>query len=361
MSDDADAVTRVPADPLRHWTTAVFVRLGLPDGDAALVAETLVWASLRGVDSHGVMRVPVYAARLRHGGINPRPRIRVARETAATALIDGDNGMGQVVSQFAMDLALRKAREAGTAYALARDSNHFGAAGYWSELALNHDMIGWATTNTAPIVAPWGSKQARIGNNPLAIAAPAGEEAPLLLDMALSMVAGGKLRYAARKGSAIPDDWALDPEGRPTTDPNAGLAGVLLPTGKHKGSGLAILIETLTGLLAGAAWGDSVQYIWQEPEKRGNVTSAFGALDIAAFGDPAAFKRQVDELARHIATSEPAPGFDRVQLPGGPELATRAERLRAGIPLPGGVLAELRQLGRELDLPFEAVTADERG
>lgn len=353
MSEPAGDLVRAGAEALRQWASDVFIRMDLAPADAAVVVDNLLWASLRGVDSHGVMRVPVYVSRLRAGGINARPRVRLVQERAAIAVLDGDNGMGQVVAREAMAVALRKAAEAGSSYVLVRHTNHFGAAGYWAEHALKRDMIGWATTNTPPIVAPWGSKAARIGNNPLAIAAPAGEEGPLVLDMALSMVAAGKLRYAARAGKAIPDDWALDPDGNPTTDPRAGLAGVLMPMGKHKGSGLAIAIEALTGLLAGTGWSEDVQYIWEHFDRPGNVASAFGAIDISAFIEPSAFRAGADSLARGIASAPPAPGFDRVELPGGPERTTLAERSRTGIPLPAGVIAELTQLGDELGLPFD--------
>lgn len=343
----------VRPEAIRAWGHQIFLRLGLPPDDAAIVVDNLLWASLRGVDSHGVMRIPVYASRLRAGGINARPHVRLLRERAGTALLDGDHGMGQVVAREAMEVALRKAAEAGTSYIVVRHTNHFGAAGYWAERALARNMIGWATTNTPSIVAPWGSKVARVGNNPLAIAAPAGEEPPLLLDMALSMVAAGKLRYAARAGKPIPDDWALDVNGNPTTDPQAGLAGVLVAMGKHKGSGLAIMIEALTGLLAGTGWSQDVQYIWEEPAKPGNVASAFGAIDLSAFVDVDGFRAGADSLARGIATAPPAPGFDRVELPGGLERAMLVVRQRDGIPLPTGVIAELARLGDELELKFD--------
>lgn len=350
--ENDDAATMASADSMREWATAVFAALGLPPEDAWLVADTLVTSSLRGVDSHGLMRIPVYAARLRQGSVKANPSIRVAQETASTAIIDGDDGMGQVVSREAMKLAIRKARESGSSFVLTRRSNHFGAAAYWAEMALSENMIGWATTNTPQVVAPWGSREPMIGNNPIAIAAPAMDEQPLILDMALSMVAAGKLRYAARKGIAIPDDWALSPDGRPTTDPNEGLAGVLLPTGRHKGSGLSIMIEVLTGLLAGTGWSESVQLVWENPEAPGNVASAFGAIDIASFIAPDVFRRAVDGMVQRIRSSAPVPGIERIYLPGEPEFETQAERLRTGIPLPAQLLKELRQLGEEIGEPL---------
>jgi LDH2 family malate/lactate/ureidoglycolate dehydrogenase len=337
---------------MREWTTSIFRRLDLPDDDARLVAETLVISSLRGVDSHGLMRVPVYVARLRHGAVNPRPDIRVVQESAATAIVDGDHGMGQVVARFAMRRAIEQARQAGTAFVLVRNTNHFGAAAFWAELALAEEMIGWTFTNTPQVVAPWGSREAVIGNNPIAIAAPAAEESPLILDMALSMVAAGKLRYAARRGEPIPDDWALGPDGMPTTDPNQGLAGTLLPAGRHKGSGLSIMFEAMTGLLAGTGWSEGVQLVWENPAAPGNVATAFGAINIASFIEPGLFRRAVDGMVRAIRASAPIPGVERIYLPGEPEMEIQAERLRAGIPLPPQLVQELRQVGDEVGEPL---------
>jgi len=186
--------------------TAVFRQLGVTEDDAALITGTLVCSSLQGVDSHGVMRIPVYALRLGRKGLNPRPQIRIVRETPGTALIDGDNGPGQVVARKGMDAALEKAAICGTAYVVTRHTNHFGAAAYWAERALARGMIGWATTNAPPVMAHWGGRQRTLGNNPIAIAVPGKREPPLVLDMALSMVAGGKLRCASKRGVAIPDD-----------------------------------------------------------------------------------------------------------------------------------------------------------
>lgn len=352
MVEEVEAAAYVPIETMRRWGTSIFAELGLPQEDAAFVTETLVRASLRGVDSHGVMRIPIYAERLMRGGMNPRPKMRVITESAATAIVDGDAGMGQVVAKYAMELAIRKAAESGTSFVLARNTNHFGAAAYWAEMALAQDMIGWATTNTPPIVAPWGSRKAVIGNNPLAIATPTQEEPPLLLDMALSTVAGGKLRYAAKKGLAIPDDWALGPDGMPTTDPNRGSGGVLLPMGKHKGSGLSVMIETFTGLLAGTGWAEDVQIVWEKTDIPGNVASAFGAINIAAFIPPELFKRSVDAMARTIGAAEPAPGVERVYVPGGPEAEQHDKRLQTGIPLPSQVIKEMRDLGRRIEVPF---------
>lgn len=343
---------------MQQWGQQVFTELGMPADDAELVTETLLLASLRGVDSHGLMRIPIYCERLMAGGVNPTPNITIVQETAGTAIVDGDHGMGQVVAKVAMQAAIDKAREVGTSFVVARRTNHFGAAGYWAEMALRNDMIGWATTNTPPIVAPWGSKQPVIGNNPIAISAPAANEQALQLDMALSMVAGGKLRYAARKGVEIPNDWALDPEGHATTDPVSGLAGVLLPTGRHKGSGLSIMVETLTGLLAGTGWSDNVQIVWEKTDTPGNVASSFGAIDIASFIEPDTFKRSVDGMVTKILDSDLAPGTPKMYVPGGPETETQERRLEYGVPLPAQVIKEMRDLGVKINVNFDIREGD---
>lgn len=356
--EEVEAAAYAPADYMRRWGTDVFAKLGMPRQDADLVAETLTLSSLRGVDSHGLMRIPIYAERLRRGGTLPKPTIKLIRETAGTALIDGGGGMGQVVAKHAMEVALRKAAETGTSYVVACHSNHFGAAAYWAQMALQHDMIGWATTNTPPIVTPWGSREPIIGNNPIAIAAPALDEPPLVLDMALSTVAGGKIRYAAKKGVSIPDDWALGQDGRPTTDPNQVAGGALLPMGRHKGSGLAVMVEVLTGLLAGTGWSEDVQIVWEQTHRPGNVTSAFGAINIAAFIEPAAFKLAVDGMSRKIQAAMPVPGIERIYVPGGPEEAAHRQRLQTGIPLPAQVIREMTQLGEAIGVAFEVREGD---
>lgn len=352
MPEEIDAAAYVPSTYMQSWGTAVFRRLGVPEDDAALITETLVCSSLQGVDSHGVMRIPVYALRLQRKGLNPRPNISVVRETAATAVLDGDNGPGQVVAKHGMDLALDKAARCGTAYVVTRHTNHFGAAAYWAERALARGMIGWATTNAPPVMAHWGGRQRTLGNNPIAIAVPGKDEPPLVLDMALSMVAGGKLRYASKRGVSIPDDWAIDAEGNRTTDPNAGNEGALIPAGRHKGSGLAVMLETLTGLLAGTGWAQNVVLVWADPHRPGNVTHAFGAYDIAAFTDPEDFRRSVDEMQRSLLGADRMQGIDRIYMPGGPERETRAARLQTGVPLPAQIVEEMRELGRSIDVPF---------
>lgn len=343
---------------MEDWASRVFARLGVPEANAREVARSLLNTSLRGVDSHGLMRVPIYAERLRRGGINPRPDVRVLRETSGTALLDGDNGMGQVVASRAMEIAIAKASACGSSFVLARRTNHFGAAAEWAAAPAGHGMIGWATTNTPPIVAPWGSREAVVGNNPIAVAVPTGEDQPMILDMALSTVAGGKLRYAAKNGVETPPDWALAPDGSRTTDPNLGLLGALLPTGGYKGSGLAIMTEVLTGLLAGSGASEDVQLVWERTDTPGNVASAFGAIDIGAFIDLEPFQRSVRERSDRIRSAPPVPGGEPVQVPGDPELQATRIRTAQGVPLPAAIIAEMSKLGEDVGVPFDVTEGD---
>ncbi len=340
---------RFDATQLLAWTTAVFERLGCSAHDADLVADTLVEADLRGVYSHGVARVPIYALRLERGGCNPRPSLTIERENAATALVDGDFGLGQVVSQFAMQVALDKAATAGTSYVAVKRSNHHGAAAYWAMQALPRDMIGIASTVSASnIMAPWGSRTPLLGNNPIAYAIPAGEEQPIVLDMATSVVARGKIMVAATEGRPIPAGWAIDREGRPTTDPRAALEGLVLPIAGPKGSGLSLVYGILGGLLPGADFGRQVGSMFGQPDQPQSVGHFFQAIDIAAFRPVAEFKAELDQAIRDFKAAERVPGVEEILLPGEPEARHRARALREGILLGAGVVAELDEVGRRV-------------
>jgi LDH2 family malate/lactate/ureidoglycolate dehydrogenase len=231
--------TRVPAAELREFTKGVFIAAGLPSEDAALEAEVLVWANLRGVDSHGVLRIPWYVELIDRGDMNPRPTIRVERETAATVLIDGDRALGPVVTTVAMRRAIEKARTAGIGWAVIRNTTHQGAMAYYALMAVEAGMAGIAIVCSPPNMAPFGARAAGVHNSPISIAVPAGRHRPLCLDMATSVAAGGKLSLARDKGIPLPPGWALDGAGQPTTD--AHQAKILLPFGGPKGSGLAMM------------------------------------------------------------------------------------------------------------------------
>ncbi len=348
MSDNV----RISAPALQAFTTEVFARAGLPREDAATEAEVLVWANLRGVDSHGVLRIPAYLHSIEVGGMNPRPRIRIERETPATLLIEADHAFGPVVTKYAMRQAMAKARVAGIGWAIIRNTTHQGAMAYYALMAAAENLAGLALVCNPPNMAPFGSRAAGVHNSPIAIAVPALTRDPLVLDMATSIAAGGKVSLAVDKGVPIPLGWALDAQGHPTTD--ATLAKILMPTGGYKGSGLAMMFECLSSLMVGNPLLEAT-LLGGEPVRPGTQNSIVAAIDIAAFTDVAEYKRHVDRLIEGIKALPPAEGFTEVVVPGEPEQRVRAEREREGIPLPAGTVRNLRTAAAQLGiaLPVE--------
>jgi LDH2 family malate/lactate/ureidoglycolate dehydrogenase len=350
----AEATDRIMADPeqLRTFAAGVFQKLDVPEEDAAILANTLVAANLRGVDTHGVMRIPFYANKVRDGGIQARVDTTPIRETLATALLDGRNGIGQVVSYRAMETAVRKAREAGAAFVTVRNSNHFGAAAYYSMMALPHDMIGIALSNASPRLAPTGGAERLFGNNPWSIAVPAGERLPVVLDMANSVVAAGKLRIYQKDGKPIPEGWALDSEGVPTTDPQAALSGILLPVGGYKGYGITLMMDLLSGVLSDSNYGPRVRGM-EVSDEPARTSHSFIAVDVSAFDNVSDFKRRMDAYIDEIKSSKRAMGSEVIYLPGEPEFIRERERREKGIPVQPRVVEELRAVAQEHGVPLE--------
>ncbi|MGH7265340.1 MAG: Ldh family oxidoreductase [Candidatus Rokuibacteriota bacterium] len=338
---------RVPVEALRATVSTIFERCGMSPEDAGMLAETLVGADLRGVHSHGVMRVPDYVHKLRRGGVDPRGRPRVVRESAGTLVVDGGNSMGQIGAHFAMRRAIERARTTNVSAAAVRGSNHCGAMAYFAMLALPEDMIGVATTNALPTMAPWGGVDRILGINPLAVAIPAAEERPVVFDGAFSHSARGKIQVYEQKGRPIPEGWAFDAEGRPTTDPRAALDGLLQPIGGYKGIGLALVFGVLATVLSGASYGTELGDLGAGP-KPGEDGHFFLALRVGAFEEPARFKRRVDGIVREIRQGRRAPGVERLYLPG--ELEAEAERRyrREGIPLNEVTVAGIASVAAEL-------------
>jgi LDH2 family malate/lactate/ureidoglycolate dehydrogenase len=354
-----------PWPRLHEFCARVFRRLDVPDADAVLAADVLSSADRRGIDSHGVARLRTYVDLLGAGRINPRPRLEVLRQTASTATVDGDNGLGLVVGPRANAIALDKAAGAGTGWVAVRHTNHFGIAGYYVLQALERDMIGWAMTNTTKAVAPlWGAER-MLGTNPIAIGFPGKEEPPIVLDMSTSAVPLGKIEIAVRKGEGIPAGWAVDREGAPTTDPRAMVeGGALLPLGSdrehggHKGYGLAVAVDVLSAVLSGANWGPFAPpfTLGQEDPPRWvgkGIGHFFGAMRIDAFREPDEFKAQIDDLVRTLRGTRPAPGTTGPILPGDPERAAQDERDTSGVPLLSAVLEDLRGISRQTGVPLE--------
>jgi LDH2 family malate/lactate/ureidoglycolate dehydrogenase len=338
----------VMAKPLGEFVTLVFMTQGLPREEAALVSDHLVEADLRGVYSHGVIRVLPYMARLKAGGMNPRPNIRVVRETAGTAVVDGDNGAGQVVGVRAMEIAIQKAGEVGISYVGARMSNHFGTCAYYAMMALPHDMIGFASTvGGTNIMAPTGGITPLVGNNPIGYAMPAGKEYPVVLDMALSVVAKGKIVHAMKAGTPIPESWGLNKNGEPTTDAREAFEGLVQPVGGYKGYSLAFVQGILGGLLTRAAFVHEVTDFYANLSEPQNGGHYFQAVDIKAFMDPAEFKSRMDEAIQEIHASELAKGAERIYVPGELEWIAREKRLREGVPIAPAVWRDLTNIAEE--------------
>jgi len=327
----------VPHDRLISFTAACLEKLGLASADARLVAETLVAANLRGVDSHGVVRLPHYATRLRNGSVKARPNITARRNGPSAAVVEGDAGMGQLVAARAMQEAISLARESGVGAVTARNSSHCGACAWFVEMAVREGMIGVALTHTDPIMVPPGMKRIFLGSNPIAFGAPGARE-PVIIDMSTTHVAWGKVLVARQEGKSIPPDWGVDKDGKPTTDPHQVVG--LAPTGGHKGYALAAMVEILCAQLAGVPFGLHVTKMYGELDKPRNLGHFMLALDLSRFTDPAAFRAQI---AAFIGEAHAEGGL----APGDPERMNAEKRRREGIEL-GSALDELNKLAAQL-------------
>ena len=336
--------TRIAWQTLQAFAAEVFGAVGMPAEDAQTEAEVLVWANLRGVDSHGVLRIPSYVRSVQEGGMNPRPKMVVERETPAVLLIEADHAFGPVVTTMAMRRAVEKARQVGVGWAVIRNTTHQGAMAYYALMAAQQDMLGLALVCNPPNMAPYGARAAGVHNSPLAIAAPAQEHPPLVLDMATSVAAFGKVSLAIDQGAPIPPGWALDAAGVPTTDARA--AAILLPAGGYKGSGLAMMFECMSSLMAANPLISTT--LSGRAVRPGTQNSVVAAVDVATFTDPAAYRREMDALIGAIKGLPPAEGFTEVLVPGEIENRVREERLAAGIPLPMGTVRNLREVAEEL-------------
>ena len=344
--------SRVPFAQLRRFITAAMTRLGLPEADAAVVGALMAEADLQGSDGHGVIRLPQYARRIRAGGINLNPHIEVVQERPGMAVLDGDNGMGHLVMQRAAELAIEKARLCGIGWVGSRFSNHAGPASLYARVPLAHDMIGlYFAVGNANHLPPWGGLDMLLSTNPIAVAVPAGDEPPVVLDMATTVAAYGKVKAKAQRGEPMPAGWMIDRFGQPLTDPKRAEEGFLMPIGGYKGYGLSLIVGLLAGTLNGAAMGKDVIDFNHDDTTTTNTGQAVMAVDLSAFGDVADFKARVDRLVRDLRSSERMPGVERIWLPGEQSHARRAANERDGIPLPSALLEQLDMFARELDIP----------
>jgi LDH2 family malate/lactate/ureidoglycolate dehydrogenase len=334
----------VSADELRTRVARIFGRLDVPSDDAGIVAHHLVEADLRGVHSHGVIRVPTYVTALKTGKINSRPNLEVVEDHGGQVVMDGDNGFGQLTAFRANEIAIQRGKEHGLAAVALRRSNHCGAMAYYAIRAREQGLIGLAITNAGMNMTPTGGTQKIIGNNPFAMAVPTTREWPMVLDMATSVVAGGKLDVARSKGESIPLGWARDKDGNPTTDPVAARAGALEPLGGPKGYGMALMLDVLAGVLSGGRFGGM---LGTEPGE-GGMAQFFLTIDVTRFMPLDQFKARMDELIDQIHNSEKAPGVNKIYVAGEIEYGLQSGRERDGVPIEESVLADLDRLEQAL-------------
>jgi LDH2 family malate/lactate/ureidoglycolate dehydrogenase len=355
----AQSEIRVSEKALKDFAKEVFVRLGMPPADAATEADVLMWANLRGVDSHGVLRIPWYVGNVDKGVMNPKPNIKVLKETPVSLVIEADQAFGPVVTVFAMNRAMEKAKKVGIGWAFISNHTHQGAMGYYSQMATKKDMAGIVFVCSPPNMAPFGARAAGVANNPITIAVPTKRHHIMFLDMATSVAARGKIWLAVDKGVPIPQGWALDKDGNPTTDPKQ--AVIFLPISGPKGSGLSLMFECICSVMIGnpllepillgkpvasLPQGKKVEVKGGHPDHvaRPIQNSVVAAIDIGTFTDVEGYKEHIDNLIDALKALPKAEGFKEILMPGEPEEKTFDERSRTGIPLPEGTIRNLREV-----------------
>jgi L-2-hydroxycarboxylate dehydrogenase (NAD+) len=349
-------------DDLKEYIVRYFTKLGVPESDARISADILISADLRGVDSHGVIRLNTYyGSRLRKGLIDPHPQIQTLAETPATLRLDGGTGLGQVVGHYAMTRCIQKAKEVGMAMVTVKNSNHYGIAGYYAMMALEEDMIGISYTNAQPLVAPTYGRTAVLGTNPIAVAVPAGKQRPYVLDMATSIVPIGRITVYQKAGKKIPQGWGVDKDGAVTDDPNGVLSGgALMPLGGidvmrgYKGYGLAMLVDIFSGVLSGAATASHVG----QPGKNlpADVGHFFQVVRIDSIRPIAEFKEHMDSFIQELKDAPKAAGQERIYIPGEKEFELAEKNAQAGVPLMTEVVDMLKKDGAEINVPFDLET-----
>ena len=351
-----DAGIRFAADTLRTWTQHIFQQVDVGPEDATLLTDSLIEANLRGVDSHGITgQLCVYVKRIQAGVMQPKTTLTIEREHASTALLHGHNSIGQVAAARAMRLAIEKAAKTGVAFVAVAHSNHCGTAAYWAMMALPHGMIGFSSTNGPAVVAPTGGRRRMLGTNPFAVAIPAGAEQPMVLDMATTVVARGRILLHAKQNKPLEAGWAFDEHGVPTLDPHTAVKGLLAPIGGYKGYGIALAIDLLSGMMTGSSHGAHFPGFpavnMRDPMDNGSL---FAAVNVESFMDLSEFTAHVDAALREIKSAERAEGVERIYIPGEIAFETKAERLAHGIPVPEPVVKDFVALGKELGVPFPA-------
>jgi L-2-hydroxycarboxylate dehydrogenase (NAD+) len=351
---------------LKEFTANVLMYFSVPEKDALQAAGVLSKADLRGIDSHGVARLRTYVDMFKIGRINPKPNIKIIREKKSVATVDGDSGLGLVVGPKANEIAMEKAAQFGSGWVSVCNTNHYGIASYYSLKALERDMIGWSMTNSSRIVVPlWGAER-RLGTNPIAIAFPGFKNPPIVIDLATSVVAFGKIEIAKRAGKSIPEGWIIDKEGKSSTSPEDVYGGGLLPLGGtremggHKGYCLSAMVDILSCVLSGANWGPFAPpfALFEEAPKESvgkGIGHFFGAMEIDGFEDVEVFKKRIDHWIEVFRNTRPVSGHEKVLIPGDPEREAEDHRTKNGIPLIEAVVNDLEQISHETGLPFKKV------
>jgi LDH2 family malate/lactate/ureidoglycolate dehydrogenase len=347
-----ESAQRIPLAAMLAFTKEALLACGLPAADADAVAEAMIEADLTGSDAHGIFRLGQYVKILREGRINAKPQMKVLQRGSATALVDGDNGMGHLVMTFAANTAVELAKESGVGWVGARRSNHAGAAGVYAAIPLRHGMIGiYGAVSSANHMAPWGGSEPLLGTNPIAVAIPARKEAPIVLDIATSVASFGTIRTHVLENEPMPEGWIIDrKDGKPITDPKRVPEGVLLPIGGHKGSGLALIIGILAGTLNGAAFARDVRDFTSPGSDECNTGQFVIALDVTRFLPPQIFAAEVDRHLRDLKSSAPLPGFGGIRMPGEERRRRKEERSRNGVELSAALLKQLDGLAGSLKL-----------
>ena len=344
---------RISFDDLKLFCKQVYVRVGVPEDEAEIVAGLLARSDLRGVETHGVMRLPIYIQRLQKGYVRAVCKITTVKEKGSTAFFEAHGSLGHVVAHKAMEIAIQKATEHGIGWVSVKDSGHFGAVGLFPMRALEKDFIGYVVTNSAPIMAPYGGRERILGNNPLSFAFPTVQYPPIVLDMSISVVSAGKLILCRKKGEKIPLGWAYDKNGLPTEDPYEGYegGGFLAAIGEYKGYGMILVHEMLTSILTGGKWTQHIKSLYEE-DKTGiqGTCHSFMAIDPECFTGREEFKKEMDRYIKSIKESAKAQNVTEILMPGEPEYRTESERLKQGIPLESTTLQELVTLGKSLGI-----------
>lgn len=348
-----DSNQLVSFSDLKAFCCQAYMKVGVPADEAEIIAGLLARSDLRGVETHGVTRLPIYILRLQKGYVRKECQLTPVRDKGATAFLEAHGSMGHIVAYRAMEKAIAKAREHGIGWVSVKHSGHFGVAGLFPMMALDRDFIGYIVSNSAPMMFPWGGRERIIGNNPMAYAIPAGKCPPVVLDFSLGVVSSGKLILARKKGEKIPLGWAVDKEGLPTDDPYEGYegGGSLMPVGGHKGYGMALVHEMLTAVLTGGKWTARIKSLYEEDETGIQGTChSFVAIDPDCFIGRDEFKREMDRYITNIKQSAKAKNCSEILIPGEPELRTETERLKNGIPMAPATISELADLGASLGI-----------